>query len=343
MATQKEANLALSFHEDKLLENDNLCYLAVVEIKNEFGESTNEFCLKAGVYDIEKQHSAVESFNANRVDYEPIQFVPKYLSIPVNKRFKAFSEKEIEVVIEETDGFTNNSFTNKERPCRGGNSISNYRYNDAGTLGAAFKIKGKKGVFILSNWHVLSGQIGNINDDILQPGVLDGGKNKANLIARLYWRKLSLIMDAAIGKVENTASSLVGKYTKCFGPLNGLQTAKLNMKVKKCGRTTRLTTGTITSINVSVKVKGNYPNGKFIFKNQIMTTFMSRPGDSGSLLVNQNNNKVVGLVFAGDNKTHTLANHINYILRPNLTIFGKKGIEEFSQGEELLEFESFIN
>ena len=70
------------------------------------------------------------------------------------------------------------------------------------------------------------------------------------------------------------------------------------MEVKKSGRTTGLTTGTVQLLDASVQV--GYGGGRTaLFTNQILTTNMSKGGDSGSLLVDGEGNKAVGLLFAG--------------------------------------------
>ena len=69
------------------------------------------------------------------------------------------------------------------------------------------------------------------------------------------------------------------------------------MLLKKTGRTTNFTTGRVTAIAATVNV--NYGGGKVAkFCNQIITTNMSAGGDSGSMVLDLQNNPV-GLLFAG--------------------------------------------
>ena len=49
------------------------------------------------------------------------------------------------------------------------------------------------------------------------------------------------------------------------------------------------------------------------FQNQILISEMVRPSDSGSLLVNRENNRAIGLIFAGAG-VHGLANQIHDVL-----------------------------
>ena len=69
------------------------------------------------------------------------------------------------------------------------------------------------------------------------------------------------------------------------------------MSVEKVGRTTGHTQGEIVSAKFSTKI--SYPMGMLTFRNQIRTTSMSRPGDSGSCLIERGTRNPVGLLFAG--------------------------------------------
>jgi hypothetical protein len=87
----------------------------------------------------------------------------------------------------------------------------------------------------------------------------------------------------------------------------------------KSGRTTGLTTGTITSINTSVTIQ--YQRGcnsgrrfNISYTNQIVTGAMSAGGDSGSLLVsNDGSPNPVGLLYAGSSST-TVYNRIQDVV-----------------------------
>jgi len=78
------------------------------------------------------------------------------------------------------------------RPVQGGHSIGNCRFQNAGTLGAWVQIanehNGHTGWIGLSNNHVFAGYdgMGQIGDDILQPGVLDGGTEAIGLLAYIH-------------------------------------------------------------------------------------------------------------------------------------------------------------
>jgi len=60
-------------------------------------------------------------------------------------------------------------------------------------------------------------------------------------------------------------------------------------------------------------VQVGYGGGRTaLFTNQILTTNMSKGGDSGSLLVDGEGNKAVGLLFAGSDEV-TIHNPIGFV------------------------------
>lgn len=86
----------------------------------------------------------------------------------------------------------------------------------------------------------------------------------------------------------------------------------LNMRIKKSGRTTGITTGTIIAIDAVVDV--GYGNGKVArFVDQILTTNISAGGDSGSVVTTENEQGLVGLLFAGSTQV-TVLNKISHVL-----------------------------
>ncbi|MDZ7691205.1 MAG: hypothetical protein U5K69_08755 [Balneolaceae bacterium] len=112
-------------------------------------------------------------------------------------------------------------------------------------------------------------------------------------------------VDAAIAEpldtddVENTIMEI--------GQISGTREAELGMAVKKSGRTTEFTTGTIEQIDVTVRV--NYGSNKVAtFVDQLIAGAMSQGGDSGSAVLDNDNN-LVGLLFAGSD-TATIINPI---------------------------------
>jgi hypothetical protein len=237
--------------------------------------------------------------------------------------------------------------TSLERPCPGGFSCGNEMVT-AGTLGIWVRKGGKD--MILSNNHVLAASNeAAIRSPILQPGPYDGG-SLVNRIATLseyvkinfvgegegcaipglgavsnFFRSLSTrgqevtqpnpnLVDAALAEVVDPADV----DRTIFGIGQPVDTASpgLGDRVKKQGRTTELTVGSVDQINVQVQVQ--YGETKVaMFDDQVVIrgdngSEFSAPGDSGSAVVSENGRFLVGLLFAGGEGT-TIINRIGYV------------------------------
>ena len=97
-----------------------------------------------------------------------------------------------------------------------------------------------------------------------------------------------------------------------IGEITGTTLPILGMSVRKSGRTTGTTSGTINVIDTTVDV--NYGPGRTArFENQIVTGPMSQGGDSGSCLVDADSANAVGLLFAGSDQA-TIHNPIQAVL-----------------------------
>jgi hypothetical protein len=208
----------------------------------------------------------------------------------------------------------------------------------AGTLGCqVFQGSGcHVEYFILSNNHVLANaNAGHVDDLILQPGKYDGGVAPDDAIGKLYdfepveiSTDASNVMDAAIAFTNPGQVDYMTPPDGYGAPRYATITPTVNMKVRKYGRTTRLTTGRVSAINATVLV--DYPAGTAQFVQQFIVTGdngqpFSGAGDSGSLVVvngGANDKKTVGLLFAGSG-TISAINPIGPILtRFNVEISG---------------------
>jgi hypothetical protein len=229
------------------------------------------------------------------------------------------------------------------KPVPIGVSTGNIGECSAGTIGARLKDKGTPAKFYaLSNNHVYALQNdAPIGSTILQPGLYDTRcvSGQSNVIGILYaYEPIDFnggdnTVDAAIaissdGQLKNsTPTDGYGTpnsktYTKATG-----KNPYIGQRVKKYGRTTKLTTGTITGLNATIKVCYDSSCSLIAtFVNQIVIGRggFSGAGDSGSLIVtNDSNAYPVGLLFAGGGGV-TIANPIDVVLdRFNLSIDGK--------------------
>lgn len=245
--------------------------------------------------------------------------------------------------------------TGRFRPAPGGVSIGHYLIT-AGTLGCWVKKNDKH--YMLSNNHVLANSNeGSIGDSILQPGPYDGGTvandqigtlsefvpiqfnetvnpcqfaNGAaaflNFLAKMIGSKSRMksvrvqaatnLVDCAIAEPLNP-NDMKNEILN-IGNILGVENATLGMGLKKSGRTTGYTTGSVQQIDVTSQV--SYGTNKVAtFTDQLLAGAMSEGGDSGSAVLNDNN-KIVGLLFAGSSTT-TIINRIQNVFQAlNVTL-----------------------
>src|ERR1051325_5896068 len=209
----------------------------------------------------------------------------------------------------------------------------------AGSIGARV-VDGSGRVYVLSNNHVLANSNdASIGDPALQPGPYDGGTAPADEIGTLFaFNQIDFsggdnTIDAAIalsstsdlGNATPTDDGYGTPSAAIFGDANndGVfddKSALLGLNVQKYGRTTKLTKGQITGINGTVTVCYEVfiifclKSATFVDQLIIEPGSFSGGGDSGSLIVSDDENKnPVGLLFAGSS-AQTIANRIDLVL-----------------------------
>jgi hypothetical protein len=193
----------------------------------------------------------------------------------------------------------------------------------SGTLGAL--VAASDGTrYVLSNNHVLglSGQAQS-GDDVSQPGLADTGCVPGDVVADFSAAPaLRDNVDAAVAELRPGPNTMdaSGHILDIGVPSSVVSAPSVNLAVAKSGRTTGLTTASISVINATVKVRYQESCGegrRFMvrFTNQIMIdgSGFSAGGDSGSLIVTSDTHQPVGLLFAGSSTT-TVANPIGEVL-----------------------------
>jgi hypothetical protein len=308
--TQAEANQRLIDREEIYFQNNGLSYTSYAAVI----KKTNDFKIKDD-YIIEYALSNTELFYDN---------LKNRVLNPVIE--KDINEKELKI----TNSGVVSLQSEKLSKLTGGCSVYFQEGSrNSGTAGAFFKIKSNKEIYMLSNEHVIVDSNYGLNTKVVHPASSDVNNDGTNcLIGHVVWtsQKSDELMDAAIAKIDYPVS--VGKYS--LSPdikFLKFKKPKIGQNVKKYGKTTKLTHGEIRSINCTVNVSGTASYNR-LFKYQILTTFMSKPGDSGSILVTDKN-ELVGLIFAGDDESVTFANNINYIFENTIDTFKKENIYKF--------------
>lgn len=207
----------------------------------------------------------------------------------------------------------------------------------SGTLGALVSKGGSQ--YILSNSHVFAGDVvsgGNgkvaqIGDDVNQPGLVDNNCSSSNTnivadvssLSTLYPPGSTPNVDCSIAQVRAGMVRTDGSILE-IGTLSASTVgASVGQAVKKSGRTTGLTRGTIGALNATVNVgyedecSGNSFTKTFtgqIIVSQHHSSFLGA-GDSGSLMVEDvaTNPRAVGLLYAGSSSS-AVANPIGDVL-----------------------------
>jgi hypothetical protein len=203
----------------------------------------------------------------------------------------------------------------------------------SGTLGALVADNADR-QYVLSNNHVLAkSDHATVGDAIVQPGLIDNnctpngvGPGTVPVAELSLWAPLKAPqtnVDAAIAQVggrtvdslgsilELGARQADGTLTPAPAGISSTggrgETAGLDMRVAKSGRTTGLTCGGISAVDLDVAVDyfsdcaETRPYLTKVFTNQVGISGdrFSDAGDSGALVVDASNAEPVGLFFAG--------------------------------------------
>lgn len=222
------------------------------------------------------------------------------------------------------------------RPVPIGSATSNWY--DCGSATIGVRVRRGDALFVISNNHVF-GRLNNAvaGELILQPGRSDVScaQEATDEVGRVvdvhpivFSTSYDNTMDAAMA---STTSSLISNSTPGDGygiPSSTIAGAYIGMPVQKYGRSSRLTDGKVSAINVIIGI--NYWCGSARFVNQIAiqparkTAEFAIAGDSGSLIVTDDANaNPVALLFGKSGST-VFATPIETVLsRFNVTIDGK--------------------
>ncbi|KEI00215.1 trypsin-like serine protease [Clostridium botulinum] len=206
----------------------------------------------------------------------------------------------------------------KIRPMLCGYSVGPEKYTNTGSIGCLVTDGFSR--FLLGNNHVLARSNSlPIGTSIIQPSGKDKGKSKNNVVANLA-KVIPIKFNGIIGKQENYGDCAIARLTEktiaspnialINMPPRGVRNPHVDQQVKKVGRTTGLNTGKILSINTTYNV--SYGMKSALFKNQIITTPMAQEGDSGAVLLD-NNNYILGLLLGGS-ELCSIYNNIHDVL-----------------------------
>lgn len=183
-----------------------------------------------------------------------------------------------------------------------------------------------------------------IGDPILQPGRHDDGRNPDDVIGHLY-RFVPITMEVGSSdcKIASAAESALNKVVKWFrrnysvkfvkayatqnlvdaavakpvspnivtgdiidlGTPKGIAEVSVGDRVSKSGRTSGTNHGEVKVVQATIKISMG-DTGDAVFSDQVVTTHMAEPGDSGSVVLNSKG-QVVGLLSAGSDTVSIFA------------------------------------
>lgn len=223
--------------------------------------------------------------------------------------------------------------TARVRPAPPGVSIGHNRIT-AGTFGAVAYDEDTGRPLILSNNHVLANitdgrdERASLGDPVYQPGAYDTGAVDDTIGHLLRFAPIHTIgtwsaasdtsqtdvgfnlIDAALA--DPISPDVITPNILGLGAVQGVATPKVGERIWKSGRTTGVTTGTISAVAATLNVNMGEV-GMAMFEDQIVTSPMAEPGDSGSAGLTEDG-RIVGLLFAGSSQA-TLFNTIDNVSR----------------------------
>jgi endonuclease G len=181
----------------------------------------------------------------------------------------------------------------------------------AGTLGCLVKDTATGQLRLLSNWHVLQGETGEIGDQLVQPGPFDDNRVDQDVCGTLIRSFLGLAGDCALGDLLNRQAA--EEIFELGVPVRQIGDPELDDRVVKSGRTTSVTYGRVTRVHTISKLsygsKGEQQIGGFEIgpdgTHPADNGEISMGGDSGSAWMATNaqanpTDMMLGLHFAGE-------------------------------------------
>ncbi len=188
-----------------------------------------------------------------------------------------------------------------QRPLFRGLSIGMRDGQGGGTLGCFIRKRGNDpAIYLLSNAHVLH-LPGNSGDEVFQPAPDFGGLDQDHIIgdfteaAPITYGEDRFVnrVDAAIARVRPG----VGLTPTLTAGATGV--IREGTEVILMGATSGGTMGRIKDASFDVAVTYANPYRTAGFRDQVLCTPFSSEGDSGSIVLNRKNQKVLGLLIAG--------------------------------------------
>lgn len=248
----------------------------------------------------------------------------KKIDRPVPKVVPCAGDQAVSTDVIEIGQLDAELYTGTSNPLAAGVGVGNAIDGTIGTIGALVRRRCDESLALLSNSHVLARDgLSEIGEDIVQPALPDGGDARRDRVAKLIGVQPFEFTDVGFPNLVDAAiAELVGRRPnqreiRLLGhaPKGITKGVRRGMHVHKVGRTSDLTTAIIQDVHFRLQFRlrrSARRRARVGFRDQVMCTRFTAPGDSGSLVLSSTG-RAVGLHFAGS-MTASVFNRIDNVL-----------------------------
>ena len=321
--TRRETTMALlaqkSQIEEQLLALPNVLAVAV-GYRYSGGKRTRQQVISVHVErktdDIASEHRIPSRINGIRTDVIELAFDTHPLHLPLSRSLTG-SDATLDIARYGTiqGGIAIGLSQAHTVSSQDGQKLSVY---EPGTLGAVVFDRATQQPLLLSNYHVLAASGFHSNAPVMQPSPGDKGNSQTDVVAKLKRAVYNEWADCAVAALTDQRpyqTAIVG-----IGAINGAATAYIGAAVRKRGRTTQLTYGTIEQVGLTVKAQ--FMGKPFVFRDQLLVRVnplrsiaFAAHGDSGAVVVDSQNNIIGLLSLIGKDGQTAVVNPISAVMQ----------------------------
>lgn len=230
---------------------------------------------------------------------QPNSALPPHHRIPSALEVPTMAQP-VDVDIEEISTPQLEAFTGQVRPLSPGYAVSNL-LGFSGTLGCMVRKTGEQKLYYLSNRHVFVWESDHEKVTIIQPGRDEGGTPDQSVGDVTLFSEMVPdagfinLTDAAIAQIDPSVQGI--SFIPQIGIPSGTEKPIRGMVIQKAGAASGYTMGKVRDVDFRTVL--TYPGiGRVGFRDQVLCSKYSSPGDSGSCILDMDG-KIVGLHFAG--------------------------------------------
>lgn len=212
--------------------------------KQKDGKTTEDICVQFTVGE-KTAPEALESLGASPL---PESFTIDGITVPTDVLERSYEPAARVVELTPEDAPTRKIAVDPVVP---GVSIGHPSIS-AGTAGCVAYDARSGTPYILSNWHVLNGAAGDLGDDIVQPGRHDDNRTDRNVVGKLVRSHLGIAGDCAIASIDHRR--MAPEILDLNVVVSRIGEPELGDRVVKSGRTTDVTFGIVTRVDVVARI-----------------------------------------------------------------------------------------